>query len=314
MNTIKNGLLVLFSAVLLVGCSKGKYRKTAGGMPYQLFRGKDTQQVRNGDFIKISYTYKVNDSIFFTTDGIPATYRQVNSSQISPYDISELWTSLKLGDSVITTQLLDTFIKRDPQSIPPKFKKGDKIITYAKVLAIFKTDTAAQADYEKTNKDWLSGEMKTIEKFLADKKLTATKTPSGAFVQMLNPGSGNDIDSGKYVSVRYTGTSWSGKVFDSNTDTVSGVKPAMPFTVGTGSMIKGFDEAVMLMKLGSKAKVYIPSILAYAGQPNSPLIKPYEILVFDIEIVDVKDKAPTRNDMMNQLPPGQKVDAPQPNK
>ncbi|MEI2737371.1 MAG: FKBP-type peptidyl-prolyl cis-trans isomerase [Chitinophagaceae bacterium] len=190
--------------------------------------------------------------------GIPATYRQVNSSQISPYDISELWTSLKLGDSVITTQLLDTFIKRDPQSIPPKFKKGDKIITYAKVLAIFKTDTAAQADYEKTNKDWLSGEMKTIEKFLADKKLTATKTPSGAFVQMLNPGSGNDIDSGKYVSVRYTGTSWSGKVFDSNTDTVSGVKPAMPFTVGTGSMIKGFDEAVMLMKLGSKAKVLYP--------------------------------------------------------
>jgi len=313
MNTIKKLLLVLFAGILLVGCSKGKYRKTAGGMPYQLFRGKDTQQVRNGDFIKISYTYKVNDSVYFTTEGTPATYRQVSTAQVSPYDISELWTSLKLGDSVVTTQLLDTFMKRDPQNIPPKFKKGDKIITYAKVLAIFKSDTAAQADYEKTNKDWLAGEIKTIEKFLAEKKFTAEKTPSGAFVQMLTPGTGNAIDSGKYVSVRYTGVSWSGKKFDSNTDTSFGIKPPMPFTVGSGNMIKGFDEAVKFMKLGSKAKVYIPSVLAYAGQPNSPLIKPYEILVFDIEIVDVKDKEPTRPELMQQQGV-QKIDAPQSNK
>ena len=316
MNTIKNLLLSLFAGILLVGCSKASYKKTKGGMPYQLFKGKDTQQIKAGDFVKIQFTQKIKDSVYFTTVGGLPQYQQITDQQ-SPYDISELWTSLRVGDSVVATQMIDTFMKRNPQGIPPQFKKGDKIMTYIKVLAIFKSDSLARADYEKGNKEWLAGEIKTIEKYLSDKKITAQKTPSGALVEIINPGTGNLIDSGKYISVKYTGTSWSGKKFDSNLDSAFGHMELLSFVVGTqgpGGMMKGFDEGVRLMRLGTKGKVYIPSTLGYAGSPQTPLIKPYENLIFDIEVVDVKDKMPVQPQMSNQPPPVQKVDVPQPKK
>jgi len=317
MNTIKNLFLFLFAAILLVACDKkASYKKTKGGMPYQLFKGKDTQQIKTGDFIKINITQKIKDSIYFTTDGALAQYQQITDQQ-SPYDISELWTSLRVGDSIVTTQMMDTFIKRDPQRIPPQFKKGDKIITYIKILAVFKTDSATRADYDKSIQDMNVDEIKVIEKYLSEKKITAQKTPSGAFVEVINPGTGNKIDSGKYISAKYTGTSWSGKKFDSNVDTAFGHTQPLSFVVGStgpGSMIKGFDEGVRFLGLGGKAKVYIPSSLGYGGNPNSPLIKPYENLIFDIEIIDIKDKAPARADSNNQQPQVQNVDTPQPKK
>lgn len=316
MKSIKN--LIIFSFVsitlggILLSCgSKASFKKTKGGMPYQLFKGKDTQQIRMGDVIKMEFTQKIKDSVYFTTVGGLPQYQQV-TDKVSPYDISELWTSLKLGDSIITTQLIDTFMNRNPQNFPPQFKKGDKIITYVKILGIFRSDSVARADYEKTNKDWLAGEIKTIEKFLADKKVSAEKTPSGAFVEILNRGTGSLVDSGNYVSVNYTGVSWSGKKFDSNTDSSFQHVGPYPFVAGTGAMIKGFDEAVQFLALGGKAKVYIPSMLAYAGNPGSALIKPFENLIFDIEVVSIQDKEPTQAPVTQQPPV--KVDMPQQNK
>ena len=313
MNSIKTLLVFLFATLLLVSCSKAKYRKTAGGMPYQLFKGnsKDTQQIKAGDFIKVLFTRVIKDSVYFTTNGSLPVYMQVTASQ--PYDISELWPGLKRGDSLVATQLLDSFIKRDPQSVPAQFKRGDKIIYYVKIIDIFSSDSAARMDYDKVNKDWQVAEVSTIQKFLADKKITAQKTPGGSFVQIINPGTGNLIDSGKYVSIKYTGTSWSGKKFDSNIDSAFGHMEPLNYVVGTppgpGAMIKGFDEGVMLMKLGTKAKVYIPSMLAYAGSPQSPLIKPYENLIFEIEILNVQDKAPPPPPQINQMQPPSPVPA-----
>ncbi len=308
MNSIKNTLRFLFaflaSGLVLAGCSKAKYKKTKGGMPYQLFEGKDTQRIRAGNFIKMQFTQKIKDSVYFTTVGTLPQYQQVNG-QDQPYDISELWTSLKLGDSIIATQMIDTFIARSPQNVPPQFKKGDKIVTYVKILGIFTSDSAARADFDKANKEWLANEIKTIEQYLADKKITAIKTPSGAYVEVLNPGTGNVVDTGKYVSVNYTGTSWSGTRFDSNTDSAFGHVGPYPFVAGTAAMIKGFDEAVLMMRLGGKVRVYIPSILGYGGQPTTPKIKPFENLIFEVELVDVKDKAPaapTRQDMPGAMP------------
>ena len=263
---------------------------TLGNMPYRLYEGKGTQQIKAGDYIKIQLTQKIKDSILFTTvDGLP-TYLQVNITQPSPYDISELWTRLRLGDSVVATQMMDTFIKRNPQNIPSNFKKGDKIITYIKVLEIFKNDTDANADYEKIKNERLAKEIKFIEKYLANKNIEAQKTTSGTFVQIRNPGTGNQIDSGKYVTVNYTGTSFSGKVFDSNIDANFHHVEPYSFTAGAGEMIKGFDEAVLYMKRGASIRVYVPSLLAYGASPSSPLIKPFENLIFDIEIIDVKEK------------------------
>ncbi len=291
MKTMKKLVLILFSAAAVMGCNKASYKKTPGGMPYQVYKGKDTQQIRTGNYVKVQLTQKIKDSVYFTSVGKLPIFLQVTENP-QPYDLAELWTSLRVGDSVVATQMMDTFIKRAPQNIAPQFKKGDRIITYIKVLGVFANDSLARIDDQKSKKEWMDNEVKFVEQYLADKKITAQKTRSGAFVQTITPGTGNLIDSGKYVSVNYTGETFAGVRFDSNTDTTFHHTEPYSFVVMSGAMIKGFDEAVTLMRLGTVAKVYIPSLLAYGPSPTSPLIKPYENLIFDIEIKNVQDKEP----------------------
>ena len=310
MKSVKNLLIVLVAGAVVAGCTKATYRKTAGGMPYQLYKGADTQRIFSGNILKLSFTQKVNDSVYFTNVGNPPFYSPVNE-QTMPYDLSELWTKMKVGDSVVAIQMMDTFIKRNPD-LSKHYKRGDRIITLVKILAAFKSNQEATDDETKELQNWKKKEAEQLGKYIADKKINAQKTPSGAYVQIINPGTGDLIDSGNYVYVNYTGTSFSGKRFDSNTDTAFHHTEPYPFTAGHAEMISGFDEAVMFMRKGAVAKAWIPSTLAYGPKPGTPLIKPYENLIFDIEIVDVKEKAPGRAEEEQER--RKKVDTPQPNK
>jgi FKBP-type peptidyl-prolyl cis-trans isomerases 1 len=303
---IKNLVLFLLAGLLLASCSKVSHRKTPGGMPYQLYKGKGGEKIYAGNFIKIQLTQKVKDSVYFTTDDKFPIYLPVSTPQ--PYDISETWTKLRVGDSIVAVQLMDTFIKRNPGSIPKDFKNGDRITTYVKILGVFTHDSLVTKDEKKMADEKLATEIKTVEKYLADKKINAQRTPSGAFVEVINPGTGNPIDSGKYVSVNYTGTTFAGVKFDSNTDSTFQHVGPYSFTIGAGEMIKGFDEGVSMLRMGGSGRVYTPSMLAYGPRPGSPLIKPFENLIFDVTVVDVKDSNPNARN----LPPPPKVDMPQP--
>lgn len=310
MCTIKNSLLFLLAITLLASCGKVAYRKTAGGMPYQLYKGKGTQKVLPGNILKVNLSYKVKDSVYLSTFGKIPFYMPVNQ-EAQPYDISEVMTKLKIGDSIVATQMMDTFIKRDPRSVPPEFKKGDRIITTLKVLGIFTSDSAAAADEEKEKKILLASEIDFLGKYLAGKNIVAEKSSSGIYVQVINPGSGNPVDTGKYVSLNYTGTTLDGKKFDSNIDTSFHHVGPISFTVGSGQMIKGFDDGVRFLKVGGSGRAYVPSMLAYGARPQPGSgIKPFEHLVFDLTIVDVKDKAPEEKPA--ELSKGKrKIDMPQ---
>jgi FKBP-type peptidyl-prolyl cis-trans isomerase FkpA len=291
MSTSRNLALFLIAGAFIAGCNKVSNKKTPGGMPYKVFKGKGGTAIRTGDFIKVNLIQEIRDSVYFSTQGKPPMYMRVNETT-TPYDLSEIWTQVKSGDSIVATQMMDTFIARNPGNVPPQFKKGDRILTFIKVLNVFKSDSAARQDNDRVQAEWLIGEIREVEKYLADKNIKTQRTPSGAFVEFIEPGTGKEVDSGKYVLVNYTGTSFSGKRFDSTTDTAfNHVKP-YGYYAGMKQMIKGFDEAVLMMRVGTKARVYIPSSLAYGGNPTTRDILPYEHLIFDIEIVDLMDKMP----------------------
>ena len=102
------------------------------------------------------------------------------------------------------------------------------------------------------------------------------------------------INNGSTIEhVNYTGKTFEGKVFDSNTDTTFKHVEPLRFSVGVGQMIKGFDEAMPYLRKGGKGKIYIPSLLGYgAAPPPGGPIKPYDHLIFEVEITDVQAKAP----------------------
>lgn len=109
-------------------------------------------------------------------------------------------------------------------------------------------------------------------------------TASGLRYIRLNQTDGELAVAGKTVSVHYTGYLENGNVFDSS---ISRGQP-ISFPLGQGRVIKGWDEGIALLKVGEKARLLIPSALAYGDRGAGGLIPPGADLIFDVELVDVK--------------------------
>ncbi|HEY1938358.1 MAG TPA: FKBP-type peptidyl-prolyl cis-trans isomerase [Candidatus Angelobacter sp.] len=100
----------------------------------------------------------------------------------------------------------------------------------------------------------------------------------------IKKGSGALAQSGKEVSVHYTGWLTDGKEFDSSLDVGDPIK----FQLGTGQVIKGWDEGIAGMKVGGKRQLRIPPQLGYGQRGFGTTIPPNSTLVFDVELMDVK--------------------------
>ena len=111
-----------------------------------------------------------------------------------------------------------------------------------------------------------------------------SKTPSGLRYQIIQNGNGPKAEKGKQISVHYKGQLADGQVFDSSYQR----KEPIDFTVGIGQVIKGWDEGLQLLSVGDKARLVIPSDLAYGSQGAGGVIPPDATLIFDVELMDVK--------------------------
>jgi peptidylprolyl isomerase len=98
-------------------------------------------------------------------------------------------------------------------------------------------------------------------------------------------GSGASPKSGQMVTVHYTGLLTNGAKFASSRDK----REPYTFRIGTGAVIKGWDEGILTMKVGGKRKLQIPAELGY-GERGFPAfsIPPNATLIYDVELLDVK--------------------------
>lgn len=112
----------------------------------------------------------------------------------------------------------------------------------------------------------------------------AKTTPSGLKYYVLQEGTGEKPAQGQTVGVHYTGWLTDGTKFDSSLDR------GRPFTfpVGAGRVIKGWDEAVLDMKVGEKRQLHIPPELGYGERGAGNVIPPGATLVFDVELLELK--------------------------
>ncbi|GAB3510085.1 FKBP-type peptidyl-prolyl cis-trans isomerase [Spirosoma knui] len=124
---------------------------------------------------------------------------------------------------------------------------------------------------------------KVGDAFLAENKTKTgvTTTASGLQYSVEKEGTGAKPTATDRVKVHYTGKLLDGKVFDSS------VERGQPAEFGVNEVIKGWTEALQLMPVGSKWKLYIPADLAYGDRGAGPDIKPGSTLVFDVELLDI---------------------------
>jgi FKBP-type peptidyl-prolyl cis-trans isomerase len=288
--------------VAISSCSNVDFKKTKSGLAYKHFPSSSGTKAIAGGFLKVNLITKLRDSVLKSTYGSAPTYLQVPDSTRPgrPYDLTEITPLLKKGDSVYLVQEIDTLFKdAPPESMPPFFKKGDKLYIGIKVLEVFPNEQAAQADYEKETAKASEGQLKADDKALADylakNNIKAQKLPGGTYVEILSPGNGEQIDAGKFISVLYRGKTLAGKVFDTNMDSSFQHTAPMDMVLGSQPLIKGFEEGLKALKQGDKARIYIPSAQGYGAQSPSPDLPANSNLIFELEILKVSNQPPTTN-------------------
>lgn len=126
-----------------------------------------------------------------------------------------------------------------------------------------------------------------LQKYFAEHKIKATKTPSGLYYVINQKGSGDNAKAGQNVTVNYTGKLLDGKPFDSNVDPQFNHVQPFSFTLGNHQVISGWDEGIAHYNKGAKGTLYVPSTLGYGPQSRGPL-PANAIMIFDVELVDAK--------------------------
>ena len=154
------------------------------------------------------------------------------------------------------------------------------------------------------NKEAAAKNQAAGEKFLAEnkKKDGVKTTASGLQYKVLKEGSGPSPKESDSVVTNYKGTLIDGTEFDSS------AKHGGPATFPVNSVIKGWVEALQLMKPGAKFQIFVPANLAYGEQARSAEIGPNSTLIFELELVSIK--APDAKGEAIPTPPVPKTNTP----
>ena len=174
------------------------------------------------------------------------------------------------------------------QDVVDAIAQGDKIET----LEIVRVGAEAEAfnaveafrTFEGSREKRIAESKKAAEAELDKLAAGFSKTESGLRYQIIQKGTGVKAEKGKKVSVHYKGQLADGTVFDSS------YKRNQPidFPVGVGQVISGWDEGIQLLNVGDKARFVIPSHLGYGSRGAGGVIPPDAILIFDVELMNVK--------------------------
>lgn len=144
------------------------------------------------------------------------------------------------------------------------------------------------ADYQKKEQEERSTQAVTNkvdgEKYLAENKTKegVITLDSGLQYKVITAGEGEKPAADSEVVVHYRGTLINGTEFDSS------YARGEPATLGLSQVIKGWQDALQLMPVGSKWQIVVPSNLAYGERGAGGAISPYSTLLFDIELIEIK--------------------------
>jgi FKBP-type peptidyl-prolyl cis-trans isomerase len=182
----------------------------------------------------------------------------------------------------------DSVFKGHEDQRPPFMPKGSSLLF---TLKIDNVQSLEDAMAEVKN-----AETTAATKYIADNKLNVTTTASGLKYVITQPSTKPKPQTGDTVLVNYVGRTLDGKVFDSSIKAEAekgglnqpgrNYEP-LPVVVNTGTVVKGWDEGLLLMNEGSKAEFIVPSNLGY-GSEGSGDIPPYSTMVFELELVKIK--------------------------
>jgi FKBP-type peptidyl-prolyl cis-trans isomerase FkpA len=288
---------------LFVASASAQFKRTARGAQYQVISTNPGAKIQPTDVITFNAIQSTeSDSVLFSTYKLGQPIKTPLRESNNVADLMDIFPLLSVNDSLIVKVPVDSVFKGHEADMPPIFKKGGNIIFNVKILATQTLEAAMaernaamekiKAEAEKLK----ASENATIANYIKTNNIVAKSTPSGLRYVVKKAGLKPKPLPGDTVYVNYTGRTLEGKVFDSSieADAKAGgldqpgrTYEPIHFAVGTSRVIQGWDEGLVLLNEGSKARFIVPSALAYGERGAGPDIKPYSTLVFDLELVKV---------------------------
>ncbi|MEM9325254.1 MAG: FKBP-type peptidyl-prolyl cis-trans isomerase [Bacteroidota bacterium] len=189
---------------------------------------------------------------------------------------------LSVGDScTFEIPAEDVFQKTFQRPLPDSIEASSMTkweLGIAEQVSMEEYQERAQALQVQMEAEQLVIDANKIEAYLSENGLSAETTESGLRYTITQTGSGPTPDQGQRVNVRYAGRFMeNGQEFDAGD---------YAFPLGAGQVIRGWDEGISYLQVGSKAVLYIPSALAY-GPRGRASIPPNSILIFDVELLEI---------------------------
>ena len=281
---IRSKIFLLLILSLISFAAEAQYLTGPNGVKYFYWRQSINKQTANiGDLVFMELVGKTDkDSI------VMSSYFQGEAFQIfvpkPTYNgcFYEMFTMMSEGDSAEVSVVADSLFEKSLGSSLPSFiTKGSKFRITLKLVSI-----VTKAEYERRIAEDAKRapeiQAADIKKYISENNLQMQETPSGLYYQFALKGPARRVKVGDTVMVHYTGYFLDGREFDSS------IPRNQPYTfiVGTGSVIKGWDEALQLMSIRDRLMVIIPYQLAY-GEKGGSLIPPMTPLIFEIELLNI---------------------------
>jgi len=224
-----------------------------------------------------------NGSQFFITEGITSWLNYKHTIFGTVLKGQELIPLINNGEPMTTVKIIRVGKAAQAFDAMAIWAKKDELLA-AKANAF----AAEKAEMDKivAAKKAESDKINTIsaDDFVKANYPNAVKTASGLYYVVEKEGAGAMAESGKTVSVHYTGRLADGTKFDSSLDR----NQPISFVLGQKQVIAGWDEGIALMHVGSKYKLIIPAALGYGARGAGGVIPGNATLIFDTELMDVK--------------------------
>jgi len=278
---------VILTHLLLFSCQflyAQEWKMTEKGVKYRIIKSNPkNRKAKIGEIISFNISiHNGKDSVLMKSTSSQLNWQGKNSDKdlrTTPIDILTLANE---KDSLEVWVSLDTLRKYEGQ-LNPIVDVGNHLKYYLKINSI-RSNLEIQAEKEKKEKAQKAKEIKEIQAYLTKNKLTAKAFPSGLHIVSLSKGTGAKPQKEQTVVVHYTGKLLSGIKFDSSLDR----NRPFEFKIGMGQVIKGWDEGFAELNLGTKAILLIPSSMGYGERGAGRDIPPNAILVFEVELLEVK--------------------------
>jgi len=200
----------------------------------------------------------------------------------SPAQKASYGIGLNMGRSLSQEGVDDLDPKAVALGIEDAVGKKDSRLKDEELMEAFAAlQKQAEERMAKVSEDNLAAGKKFLEE--NGKKENVVTTESGLQYEILKKADGAQPKADDTVTVHYEGKLLDGSVFDSS------IKRGQPIDLPVGGVIPGWVEALQLMHVGEKVRLWIPSDLAYGAQSPSPAIPANSVLVFELELLGIKD-------------------------